>query len=217
MTEKNKIIKLYKEKIQELLKFNKAYFEKDNPIISDFEFDELKKELFQLVKKYSFLKKIENLDGLIGSKPSSKFEKIKHSKSMLSLDNAFDKEDMLDFKKKIKNFLNTTSEIELSSEPKIDGISASLRYENGKLIYGLSRGDGIFGENITDNLITIDQIPKKLIDAPQILEIRGEVGADHLTLRTLVRRARPAAPGKHANLRESWESEVLRYNLLGEV
>ena len=175
MTEKNKIIKLYKEKIQEFLKFNKAYFEKDNPIISDFEFDELKKELFQLVKKYPFLKKIENLDGLIGSKPSGKFEKIKHSKSMLSLGNAFDKEDMLDFKKKINNFLNTTSEIELSSEPKIDGISASLRYENGKLIYGLSRGDGIFGENITDNLITIDQIPKKLIDAPQILEIRGEV------------------------------------------
>jgi DNA ligase (NAD+) len=175
MTEKNKIIKLYKEKNQELLKFNKAYFEKDNPIISDFEFDELKKELFQLVKKYPFLKKIENPEGLIGSKPSSKFEKIKHFKSMLSLGNAFDKEDMLDFKKKIKNFLSTTSEIELSSEPKIDGISASLRYENGKLIYGLSRGDGIFGENITDNLITIDQIPKKLIDAPQILEIRGEV------------------------------------------
>jgi DNA ligase (NAD+) len=175
MTKKNKIIKLYKEKIQELLKFNKAYFEKDNPIISDFEFDELKKELFQLVKKYPFLKKIENLDGLIGSKPSSKFEKIKHSKSMLSLGNAFNKEDMLDFKKKIKNFLNTTSEIELSSEPKIDGISASLRYENGKLIYGLSRGDGIWGENITDNLITIDQIPKKLINVPQILEIRGEV------------------------------------------
>ena len=166
MTEKNKIIKLYKEKIQEFLKFNKAYFEKDNPIISDFKFDELKKELFQLVKKYPFLKKIENLDGLIGSKPSGKFEKIKHSKSMLSLGNAFDKEDMLDFKKKIENFLNTTSEIELSSEPKIDGISASLRYENGKLIYGLSRGDGIFGENITDNLITIDQIPKKLIECP---------------------------------------------------
>ena len=104
MTKKNKIIKLYKEKIQELLKFNKAYFEKDNPIISDFEFDELKKELFQLVKKYSFLKKIENLDVLIGSKPSNKFEKIKHSKLMLSLGNAFDKEDMLDFKKKLRIF-----------------------------------------------------------------------------------------------------------------
>ena len=76
MIKKNKIIKLYKEKIQEFLKFNRAYFEKDNPIIPDFEFDELKKKLFQLVKKYSFLKKIENLDGLIGSKPSSKFEKI---------------------------------------------------------------------------------------------------------------------------------------------
>ena len=122
MTEKNKIIKLYKEKNQELLKFNKAYFEKDNPIISDFEFDELKKELFQLAKKHPFLKKIENLDSLIGFEPSSKFEKIKHSKSMLSLSNAFEKEDMLDFKKKIENFLNTTSEIELSSESKIDGI-----------------------------------------------------------------------------------------------
>ena len=81
MTENYKIIKLYKEKIQELLKFNKAYFEKDNPIISDFEFDELKKELFQLVKKHPFLKKIENLDGLIGFKPSNKFEKIKHLRS----------------------------------------------------------------------------------------------------------------------------------------
>ncbi len=100
MTEKNKIIKLYKEKNQELLKFNKAYFEKDNPVISDFEFDELKKKLFQLVKKYPFLKKIENLDGLIGSKPSSKFEKIKHSKSYKS--EIIDKKRISTILKKIK-------------------------------------------------------------------------------------------------------------------
>ena len=94
---------------------------------------------------------------------------------MLSLSNAFDKNDMIDFRKKINNFLNTNSQIELSSEPKIDGISASLRYENGNLIYGLSRGDGIYGENITENLITIKEIPTKIVNPPKIIEIRGEV------------------------------------------
>ena len=94
---------------------------------------------------------------------------------MLSLSNAFDKKDMIDFKKKIGNFLNHKGEIELSSEPKIDGISSTLRYQNGELIYGLSRGDGVFGENITENLITIKDIPKKILEAPKILEVRGEV------------------------------------------
>ena len=81
---------------------------------------------------------------------------------------------MVDFKK-INNFLNYKGEIQLSSEPKIDGISSTLRYENGILIYGLSRGDGTFGEDITENLITIKDIPKKLKDAPKIIEVRGEV------------------------------------------
>ena len=94
---------------------------------------------------------------------------------MLSLSNAFNKEDMLDFKKKIKNYLNITEDLELSSEPKIDGISASLRYIEGKLTYGLSRGDGIFGEDITDNLSTISQIPKKINNPPKIVDVRGEV------------------------------------------
>ncbi len=175
MTEKEKIIKLYKKKTEQFLKYNKAYFLKDNPIISDSQFDELKNELLGLAKKYSYLKKIKNLENMVGSKPSAKFNKVKHSKPMLSLGNAFNKEEMLDFQKKIKNFLNIESEIELSSEPKIDGISASLRYEKGKLVYGLSRGDGIFGEDITENLLTINEIPKKIINSPEVLEVRGEV------------------------------------------
>ena len=175
MTEKEKIIKLYKKKTEQFLKYNKAYFLKDNPIISDSQFDELKNELLGLAKKYSYLKKIKNLENMVGSKPSAKFNKVKHSKPMLSLGNAFNKEEMLDFQKKIKNFLNIKSEIELSSEPKIDGISASLRYEKGKLVYGLSRGDGIFGEDITENLLTINEIPKKIINSPEVLEVRGEV------------------------------------------
>ena len=175
MKNQEKIKNLYKEKVKKLFDFNRAYFEKDNPIVSDFEFDSLKKELIQLAKKYPFLKKVENLDNLVGFKPSAKFEKVKHSKPMLSLGNAFEKEDMIDFKKKINNFLNNKSEVQLSSEPKIDGISATLRYENGKLIYGLSRGDGVFGENITENLTTIKDIPKSLTDSPKVIEVRGEV------------------------------------------
>ena len=175
MTDQEKIKNLYNKKIQKLLKLNKAYFEKDNPIVTDIEFDELKKELLNLAKQYPFLKKIKNLDSLVGSKPSTKFKKIRHRKPMLSLSNAFNQENILDFDKKIKNFLNIESQIELSSEPKIDGISASLRYESGKLIYGLSRGDGIFGEDITENLETINEIPKNLVNAPEIIEIRGEV------------------------------------------
>ena len=121
MKNQEKIKSLYKAKIKKLLYFNRAYFEKDSPIVTDAKFDSLKQELLQLVKKYPFLKKIKDLNNIVGAQPSTKFEKVKHSKPMLSLGNAFSKEDMLDFKKKINNFLNNKSEIEFSSEPKIDG------------------------------------------------------------------------------------------------
>ena len=175
MKSRQKIEIEYKKKTKKLLSLNKAYFEKDKPKASDLEFDNLKQELIELSNKHPFLKKIYDINNLVGYKPSTKFEKVKHSKAMLSLSNAFDKKDMIDFKKKIGNFLNLKAEIELSSEPKIDGISATLRYQNGELIYGLSRGDGVYGENITENLITIKDIPKKIPEAPEILEVRGEV------------------------------------------
>ena len=175
MTDNKNIKKLYLDKIDKLIKYNRAYFEKDNPIVTDEKFDKLKKELLEIARKNPSLKKIKNPEEIVGSKPSDKFKKIKHSQPMLSLSNAFNKEDMLDFKKKIKNYLNITEDLELSSEPKIDGISASLRYIDGKLTYGLSRGDGIFGEDITDNLSTISQIPKKINNPPKIVDVRGEV------------------------------------------
>ncbi len=175
MSSKNQISKNYQKKIKKFNKLNKAYFEKDKPKASDYEFDKLKKELIKLEKTHPFLKSSRGVGDIVGYKPSGKFEKVKHSKQMLSLGNAFNQNDMIDFNKKIKNFLNTSSEIELSSEPKIDGISASLRYEDGELVYGLSRGDGVFGENITENLLTIKEIPKKITNAPKVIEIRGEV------------------------------------------
>ena len=175
MKNKEKIQTKFKKKITRLSNLNKAYFDEDKPIASDLEFDNLKNELIKLSKKYPFLKKIKDINKSVGFKPSSKFEKIKHSKPMLSLSNAFEAEDIRDFIKKINNFLNYKSNIQFSSEPKIDGISCTLRYENGRLIFGLSRGDGIFGENITENLETIKDIPKKLDDYPEVLEVRGEV------------------------------------------
>ena len=116
-------------------------------------------------------------DNLVGSLPTNKFKKIKHLRPMLSLANAFDKKDMLDFIKKIKNFLNIQQNIEFFCEPKIDGISATLIYENGILTKGLSRGDGIIGEDILENLKTITSIPKKIKGAnvPKLLEIRSEI------------------------------------------
>ena len=164
MDRKIEIIDRYKEKIRLLKKHNKLYFNKDNPEISDAEYDSLKKEIVYLEKNNKFLKKLNLNEGLVGSFPSNKFKKIKHLKPMLSLSNAFDKGDMNDFLKKINNFLNTNYEnIELSSEPKIDGISATLIYEQGILTKGLSRGDGIIGEDIFENLKTIKNIPKKNI------------------------------------------------------
>ena len=178
MVNKLTIIERYKKKIKLLNKHNKLYFNNDNPEISDSEYDNLKKEINDLEKNNIFLKKLKLNRTLVGSPPSNKFKKVKHLKPMLSLSNAFKKEDMKDFLKKINNFLNTKdNNIELSSEPKIDGISATLIYEKGILTKGLSRGDGIVGEDILENLKTIKNIPKKINDndVPSLLEIRGEI------------------------------------------
>jgi DNA ligase (NAD+) len=178
MINKSEIINLYKKKIKLVKKFNKEYFDKDSPSISDAKYDDLKKEIFNLEKENTYLKILNLNKNLVGSPPSNKFKKIKHLKPMLSLSNAFNINDMKDFITKIKNFLNTKFEnAEFSSEPKIDGISATLVYEKGVLTKGLSRGDGIIGEDILENLKTIEEIPKKILtkNIPDILEIRGEI------------------------------------------
>ena len=178
MDQKIKIIDNYKKKISILKKHNKLYFDNDRPSISDAKYDVLKKEINNLEKTYSFLKKLNLNTKIIGTPPSNKFKKVKHLKPMLSLSNAFDKKDMKDFISKINNFLNIKDkDIEFSSEPKIDGISATLIYENGILVKGLSRGDGETGEDILENLKTIKEIPLiiKGINVPSTFEIRGEI------------------------------------------
>ena len=144
MDEKKNIIKKYKFKIAEIKEHNKSYFIKDNPKISDREYDSLKRDLIKMELKYSFLRKIDSVNKIIGSTPSNKFKKVKHLSPMLSLSNAFNKSDMEDFIKKINNFLNSNNiNIALTCEPKIDGISATLIYENGifrrnnRCLYGI--------------------------------------------------------------------------------
>ena len=173
-----KIVKeVYNKKITEYEKHNKLYYDKSSPLISDSEFDKLKREILDLEKKNPSLKNNKSPSITVGFKPSKNFKKFKHKVQMLSLSNAFDKEDLINFEKKIDNYLNEKISLEYSVEPKIDGISASLTYLNGQLTFGVSRGDGSEGELITDNLKTIKDIPHKIEskNIPKEIEIRGEV------------------------------------------
>ena len=176
----NKLIeKRYFKKINLFHEHNKAYHLNNEPKINDDEFDKLKEEILSLEKKFNFLKSKKSPSQSVGFKPSRNFEKIKHKIPMLSLGNAFNENDLKNFEKKILNFLSLekTSKIEYSAEPKIDGISASLIYIKGKFYKGLSRGDGKEGEDITQNLKTIKDIPLSISkkNFPDEIDIRGEV------------------------------------------
>ena len=171
--------KEYLKKISQLQKYDFAYYDKSAPIIADSEYDKFKKDIIDFENKYDFLKSPNSPSLVVGFKPSKNFKKKRHKVQMLSLSNAFDKEDLINFEKKIINYLDKKNDfkIEYSAEPKIDGISASLTYKNGKFVTGLSRGDGKEGEDITENLKTINDIPKNIVekDFPEEIDIRGEV------------------------------------------
>ena len=176
---KDLVSKNYLKKIRLLQKYSEHYYDKDKPIVSDQKFDLLKKEIIVLESKYQFLKNEFSPTKSVGFKPSKNFQKVKHKVPMLSLANAFNEDDLLNFEKKIINFLSLkdTNAIEYSAEPKIDGISASLTYIKGRLLKGLSRGDGSEGEDITQNLKTIKDIPDLITtqNFPEEIDIRGEV------------------------------------------
>ena len=179
MIKKKEIIKEYNKKIKLLDRYNKFYYDKNKPIVDDKKFDDLKDQIQIFEKKYIFLKNKLSPSISVGYKPSKNFVKSNHRIPMLSLSNTFNREGLENFEKKLSNFLNfgKKNNFEYSVEPKIDGISASLTYKNGKLISGLSRGDGNEGELITENLKTIHDIPKivKSENFPKDVDIRGEV------------------------------------------
>ena len=200
--DKNLIKKKYLQKIKQLQKFNKAYFEKSVPLVSDAKYDEFKKEIINLENRYDFLSHPYSPSVVIGHKPSKNFKKVLHKVPMLSLANAFSVSDLENFEKKIRNYLNIDKyyKIEYSVEPKIDGISASLTYKLGKFSLGLSRGDGQEGEDITKNLETIKDIPLVISkdNFPDEIDIRGEVyikNSDFEILKNKFANPRNAASG----------------------
>ncbi len=176
---KSEITKQYLRKIKLINKFNKFYFDKNKPLVSDKVYDDLKKEIIILENNHIFLRSKNSPSQVVGHRPSKSFKKASHKVPMLSLSNAFSEEDLINFEKKITNFLSRKEGflILYSAEPKIDGISASLTYKNGSLVRGLSRGDGKEGEDITNNLKTIKDIPQLVSskDFPEEIDIRGEV------------------------------------------
>ena len=177
--DKKKIKSEYNQKIKLINDYNENYYDKSKPLVEDKEYDELKKDILLLEKNYTFLSSANSPSKIVGYKPSKNFKKASHRVPMLSLANAFTEDDLLNFEKKILNFISEKEnfEISYSAEPKIDGISASLTYRNGNFIKGLSRGDGKEGEDITANLATIEDIPKKIVsnNFPKEIDIRGEV------------------------------------------
>ncbi len=176
---KKDLIKKYNSKVKLYNYYNKKYFNENYSEIDDSEYDNLKKEIIDLENKHNFLKDKNSPLNKVGFKPSKNFTKVNHKVPMLSLANAFSEQDLLNFEKKITNFLSLKKNFKIyySVEPKIDGISASLTYKNGIFYKGLSRGDGKEGEDITENLATIKDIPKKILSKnfPEEIDIRGEV------------------------------------------
>jgi DNA ligase (NAD+) len=199
---KDKIISDYKKKIKQINVLNEYYYKFSKPKVDDITYDQLKKTILDLEKKYDFLIHKKSPSNVVDFKPSKNFKKLSHRVQMLSLSNAFSENDLISYNKKILNFLglNKATDIEFSVEPKIDGISASLIYENGEFITGLSRGDGKEGEVITNNLKTISDIPHNINkrNFPSEIDIRGEVfikNSDFVTLNDRFANPRNAASG----------------------
>ncbi|WP_394688438.1 NAD-dependent DNA ligase LigA [Hoeflea sp.] len=182
----------------EIARHDEAYHRKDAPIVSDAEYDGLKRRNLAIEERFPHLRLADSPSLKVGAPVAEGFGKITHKVAMLSLDNAFSDEDARDFVNRVKRFLALTpfDELALTAEPKIDGLSLSLRYEKGALVSAATRGDGATGENVTANARTISDIPHQLTgeDVPEVVEVRGEVymtKADFMALN-----ARQAAAGK---------------------
>jgi DNA ligase (NAD+) len=157
---------------------DKAYYEDDAPSVTDAEYDALRKELLALEAEYPELSTAQSPSQKVGAAASGKFAKIKHRVPMLSLNNGFSDEDVHEFVARIRRFLNLAegAPLAFTAEPKIDGLSLSLRYEKGKLVEAATRGDGAEGEDVTANAMTVKDIPRQLKgDVPDVIEVRGEV------------------------------------------
>lgn len=162
----------------DIARHDRLYYQQDAPQISDAAYDALRRRNLAIETRFPDLRRLDSPARRVGAAPAAGFQKVRHSRPMLSLDNAFDDEDVEDFLKRVRRFLSLgDAAIDVVAEPKIDGLSVALRYERGELVLGATRGDGTEGENITRNLETLDDVPRALKgpDVPDVVEVRGEV------------------------------------------
>ncbi|WP_170514004.1 NAD-dependent DNA ligase LigA [Ruegeria atlantica] len=190
---------------EQLARANTLYHGEDAPEISDAEYDALKRRNAEIETRFPQLKRADSPSDQVGARPSDGFSKVTHAVRMMSLGNAFDDEDVQDFDRSIRKYLGLEASKPLSytAEPKIDGLSLSLRYEKGKLVQAATRGDGEVGENVTANARTISDIPQTLENAPDILEVRGEVYMSHEDFEKLNARQEEAGEKPFANPRNA--------------
>ncbi|GAA4010470.1 NAD-dependent DNA ligase LigA [Sphingomonas swuensis] len=162
---------------KEIARHNRLYHDRDAPEISDADYDALLRENAALEAEYPQLIRADSPSRQVGAAPSTVLAKVTHARPMLSLENAFSGEDVHEFVRRVRRFLSLAEAepVALTAEPKIDGLSCSLRYEKGQLVLAATRGDGAVGEDVTPNVRTIGDIPQQLSGAPEILEVRGEV------------------------------------------
>ncbi|SDH98636.1 NAD-dependent DNA ligase LigA [Lutimaribacter saemankumensis] len=184
---------------------NRAYHQDDAPEISDAEYDRLKARNQDIETRFPDLKRDDSPTEQVGAAPAEGFGKITHAVRMMSLGNAFDDEDVAEFDASVRKYLGLSADSDLAytAEPKIDGLSLSLRYEHGRLVSAATRGDGAVGENVTDNARTIDDIPQTLDGAPEILEVRGEVYMSHVDFEALNARQADRGAKTFANPRNA--------------
>src|SRR4051812_29410039 len=183
------------------------YYQDDAPSVTDAEYDALRKRFNAIEARFPEFVTSDSPSQKIGAAPSGKFKKIRHSVPMLSLDNAFAEQDVLDFVARIRRFLKLGDDdrIDFSAEPKIDGLSMSLRYEKGELVTAATRGDGAEGEDVTANIRTLEDVPKKLKgrNVPELCEVRGEVYMTKHAFLALNERQKAAGDTIFANPRNS--------------
>jgi DNA ligase (NAD+) len=190
----------------EIAEHDRRYYQEDQPSISDADYDALRKRLLEIEKEFPELVDADSPSQRIGAAPSETFSKVRHRVPMLSLSNAFSDEDVTDFLGRVRRFLNLKedAEFEVTAEPKIDGLSISLRYEKGKLVQAATRGDGAEGENVTANARTIKDIPHKLSGkSPDVLEVRGEIYMSHKDFAALNEKQSQAGEKVFANPRNA--------------
>jgi DNA ligase (NAD+) len=184
---------------------NLAYHRDDAPAISDAEYDALKRRNAAIEARFPDLKRSDSASDQVGAAPAEGFAKVRHRVRMMSLANAFADEDITDFDRSVRTYLGLGPEAPLAytAEPKIDGLSLSLRYEYGRLVQAATRGDGAEGENVTANARTVADIPQKLTGAPEVLEVRGEVYMSHADFATLNERQAATGGKTFANPRNA--------------